>query len=351
MITSEELENFDIFPKEYSFSCLFKFILYTLSSMFSFLILYAFYNDKDIYSILTLNTKSRFQDIIINDFLTNQLIELNPKDFLSENKTNFIQTYDDINEIFMKEYIINSYPCLIKNSTNYFRLNEIMGIIENDLIKNRDRRIIFEYRENPYIQFYDEDYQYLRTTYITYLNLTKNISSDKNYYFLNEYSILDILKNITDFSCDNYLKNNDLVKNLELKDIYLSKVENFVLIWGHMEVFDEFICLESGNLEFILIPPQEKKYMYPFTRRSIINYSRVNFFDGRNNVIENYPDFFKSNKVYINLSGGECIYIPAFWWRSYRTNKRKKVKTNFLTFKFNSNSKYLENLMYMRNQF
>ena len=71
--------------------------------------------------------------------------------------------------------------------------------------------------------------------------MTKNISSDKNYYFLNEYSILDILKNITDFSCDNYLKNNDLVKNLELKDIYLSKVENFVLIWGHMEVFDEFI--------------------------------------------------------------------------------------------------------------
>ena len=235
MITSEELENFDIFPKEYSFSCLFKFIFYSLSTLFSFLVLYAFYNDKDIYSVLTLNTKSRFQDMIINDFLTNKLIELNPKDYLSENKTHFIQEYDDINDIFMKEYIMNSYPCLIKNSVNYFGVNEIIDIVEKDLIKDNDRRIILEYRENPYTQFYDEDYQYLRTTYNIYLNMTKNISNDKNYYFLNEYSILGILKNITGFSYDNYLKNNNLVKDVELKYIYLSKVENFVVVWGHME--------------------------------------------------------------------------------------------------------------------
>ena len=55
MITSEELENCDIFPKEYSCSCLFKFMLYSLSSIFSFLLLFSFYNDTDIYSLLTMN--------------------------------------------------------------------------------------------------------------------------------------------------------------------------------------------------------------------------------------------------------------------------------------------------------
>ena len=104
-------------------------------------------------------------------------------------------------------------------------------------------------------------------------------------------------------------------------------------------------------LEFILVPPQEKKYMYPYSNNGPINYSRVNFFDGKNNKIENYPDFFKSNKIYINLSTDECLYIPAFWWRSYRTNKRNKEKTIFLTFKYISNSKYLENIMYFHNDF
>ena len=93
MITSEELENFDIFPKEYNCVCLFKFILYSLSTIFAFLLLFTFYTDSDIYSVLTMNYHSRFDDVIINDYLTNKLIELSPKNFLSENRKTFIQQY------------------------------------------------------------------------------------------------------------------------------------------------------------------------------------------------------------------------------------------------------------------
>ena len=346
MITAEELENFDIFPKEYSCSCLFKFLFYSLSSIFSFLLLFSFYTDSDIYSILTMKHSST-QDIIVNDFLTSKLIELSPKDILSENKSNFIQTYDSLKNIFIKEYIMNSYPCLIKNSSDYFGVNEIIKLAEENLIKNNDKRIIFEYKKNPYSQFYEEVYQYLQTTYSNYLNFAKN--STNNYYFLNEYNIINAIPNISLY--DNFLKFNHLVKDLELKETSLSRADNFVVVWGHMEVLDQIICIEEGSLEYILIPPQEKKYMYPFTKNGPINYSRVNFFDGRNNVIENYPDFFKSNKLYVHLIAEECLYIPAFWWRSYRTNKRKKERTIFLTFKFSSNSKYLDDLMYIKNEF
>ena len=348
MITAEELENFDIFPKEYSCSCLFKFIFYSLSSIFSFLLLFSFYTDKDIYSIITMKHSS-YQNIVINDYLTNKLIELNPKDFLSENKTNYIQTYDNLKYIFIKEYIMNSYPCLIKSSSSHFKVKEIINLAEDYLTENRDIRIIFEYKQNPYTQFFDNDYQYLKTSYSNYLNITKN--NTNNYYFLNEYDLMNSQKNITRIVYDNFLKFNHLVNDLELVGVHLSRADNFVVVWGHMEIYDQITCLDKGSLEYILVPPQEKKYMYAFTKGGPINYSKVNFFDGRNNPTENYPDFFKSNKLYINLNAGECLYIPGFWWRSYRTNKRNKERTIFLTFNFRSNSQYLEKLMYIRNEF
>ena len=348
MLTAEELENFDIFPKEYSFSCLFKFIFYSLSTILSFLLLYSFYTDRDIYSVLTMNYNNRYEDLIINDYLTNKLIELSPKDFLSENKTTFTQTYENLENIFFKEYIMNSYPCLIKNSSEYFGGKEAIDLIEENLILHKDKRIIFEYRENPYTQFFDDDYQYLKISYDTFINATKNIS--QNYYFLNEFNLFN-LENVTDKISEKYLKNNYLVNNLELKHIYFSRAESFVVVGGHMETFDNFICIQQGNIEFILLPPQEKKNIYPYSRNGPINYSRVNFFEGKNNNSEDFPNFFKANKVYINLSAGECLYIPAFWWKSYRTNKRKKNKTIFLTFKFSSNSQHLEKIMYIRNKF
>ena len=349
MFTSEELENFDIFPKEYSFSCLFKFIFYSLSTIFSFLLLYTFYTDNDIYSVITMKNVAN-QDIIFNDYLTNKLIELSPKDYISENKISFVKSYKELNNNFIKEYVMNSYPCLIKNSSHYFGVKELINLTENTLIENKKIRLIFEYKENPYSQFYDDDYQYLRTTYDNFVNaVIKNNS--KNYYFLNEYNIRYAIPKILNIVYDKYLKNNNLVKDLDLIELYFSRAENFVMVWGHSEILDEFVCLEQGSLEYILIPPQEKKYMYTFSKKGPINYSRVNFFDSKNNIAENYPDFLKSNKIYIKLQDRECLYIPAFWFRSYRTNKKAKEKTTFLSFKYYSNSKYLENILYIKNEF
>ena len=362
MFTSEELENFDIFPKEYTFSCLFKFIFYSLTTFFSYLLLYTFYTDSDLYTIITMNYNSNNnKDIIINDYLTTKLIELTPKDFLSESKTNFIQTYKNLQNNFIKEYIMNSYPVLIKNATEYFRVPETIHIIEETLLQNNKSKMLFEYKENPYAQFYDHDYQYLFTTYSNYINMTNtnnnnNNSKKKNYYFINEYNIkkLDSISNIISniISSDGkYLRNNSLVNDLTLKDVHYSSTETFVVVWGHMEMDDQFICMDSGSLEFILIPPHEKKNIYPFTKKGPINYSRVNFFDGKNNENENYPNFFKVNKMYFNVRSGECLYIPAFWWRSYRNTKKNNIKTKYLTFKYNSNSKYLYNMMFVDNDF
>lgn len=352
MLTSEELENFDIFPKEYSWTCLFKFIFYSLSLIFSFLLLVTFYSDTDLFSLLTMNYYSNYNDIITSDYLTNKLIELDSKNLL-ENASNFVQFYEDINEsYFFKNYIMNSSPCLIKNSSEFFKTVELIKIVEEELIKDSTNKIIFEYKINPYSQFYNDDYQFLRTSYKNYFNLTQN-NSGNNYYFLNEFTITPYLNNISGFSYETNISNNNyMIKELNIKDIMLSKAQSHIVIWGHMEIFDEFICTSKGNLEFILIPPHEKKYVYPYVNNGPINFSRVNFFeqkrDDKNDI---YKDFIKANKIYMNVLEGECVYIPAFWWRSYRNSKKKNNKSDFLTFKFSSNSKYLEDLMYIHNEF
>ena len=354
MLTSEELENFDIFPKEYSWSCLFKFIFYSLSFIFSFLLLFTFYSDEDLFSILTMNYFTNYNDIITSDYLTNKLVELNPKKYFSENTSNLIKYYEELNEsIFFKDYIMNSSPCLLKNAGKYFKTKEIIKLGEEELIKDKsNNKIIFEYKVNPYSQFFNDDYQYLRTSYLNFINMTQN-QTKHNYYFLNEYPLINYLNNIDNFTYEqNISKENFIINELNLKDIYLSKAQSHIVIWGHMEINDEFICVSEGNLEFILIPPQEKKHVYPYIDNGPINYSRVNFFEQkRKDKNEIYTNFIKANKIYMNVLQGECIYVPAFWWRSYRNSKKKNNKCDFVTFKYLSNSKYLENLMYIKNEF
>ena len=351
MLTSEELENLDIFPKEYSWPCLFKFIFYSLTLLFSFLLLITFYSETDLFTLLTMNYNN-YNDIIENDYLTSKLIQLNHKNYF-ENISNLVEYYEEIEQnIFFKKYIMNSSPLLIKNSSNYFGTKKIIKLAEEEMIKDEKNKIIFEYKINPYTQFYNDDYQYLRTSFKNYINLKPNISNN-NYYFLNEYKITHHLSNISNFSLEkNILKENYLISDLNFKDIFLSKTQSHIVIWGHMEIQDEFICTSECNLEFILIPPQEKKYVYPYVNKGPINYSRVNFFEQKKNENnEIFSDLEKANKIYMNVLEGECIYIPAFWWRSYRNSKKSNKKCDFLTFTFFSNSKYLEDLMQIKKEF
>jgi hypothetical protein len=75
-----------------------------------------------------MNYFANYNDIITTDYLTNKLIELNPKNYFSDNVSNFIKYYEELNEsIFFKDYIMKSSPCLIKNSGKYFKTQEILN--------------------------------------------------------------------------------------------------------------------------------------------------------------------------------------------------------------------------------
>ena len=67
---------------------------------------------------------------------------------------------------------------------------------------------------------------------------------------MNDYNIVFAIHKIVNIAYDKYLKNNNIVKDLELREIYLSGVENFVMVLGLSEILDEFVYLEQGNLEY-----------------------------------------------------------------------------------------------------
>ena len=344
MITSEELENFDIFPKEYSFSCLFKFIFYSITSMIGFIVLFSFYNDSDITSLLTFNFDNANKYYSNNnDYLAYKISMLHPKNFYSSNKSTFIKFYsEDFENNFYKEYLLNALPCVIKNASNVFNINNITNFMQEKLKENNKLRISVEIRDNPFSEYFKRDFRYFSTTYNNLF--IKNVSDlVKENYFINDLNFDVVIDNGTNEIQNNFLQNNKILKEMQIKRITYNEVKTFIVISGHMELTNNFLCINEGEMDLLLVPPQDKRYVYPFSDYGPINFSRVNFFYGGKEK-DKFPDFSKANKIFINLTKGECVFIPAFWWVSLKTKNSKNLN-QYIILKYFSNSKYLEKIM------
>ena len=345
MITSEELENFDIFPKEYTFSCLFKFIFYSITSMIGFIVLFSFYNDSDLSSILTFNFDNANKYYVnINDYFTYKISILHPKNFYSMNQSTFIKNYsENFEKNFYKEYVLDAFPCLIKNADNAFNISIITNFIQDKLEENNEIKIRVEIRDDPFSEYFKKDFRFFSTTYNNLFN--KNVSNlIKENYFINDLNIDEIIENGKNEIQNNFLQNNKILKEMQIKEISYNEVKKFIVISGHFELTNQFLCVNEGEIDLLLVPPQDKKYVYSFSEYGPINYSRVNFFYGGRETHVKFPDFSKANKIFVNLINGECIFIPAFWWVSLKTNKNSNYN-QYIILKYNSNSKYLEKIM------
>ena len=345
MITSEELENFDIFPKEYSFSCLFKFIFYSTTSLIGFIVLFAFYTDSDLSSILTFNFRNANKYYAnINDYLTNQISILHPKNFYSLNQSTFVKYYsEDFEQKFYKEYLLDGFPCLIKNSSDAFNITNITNFIQDKLLENNKTKITPEIRDDPFSEFFKKDFKYYTTTYTDLFN--KNVSSlIKGNYFINDLDINTVIEKGKNVIQNNFLQNNKILKEMEIREISYNEVKKFVVVSGHYEISNQFLCINEGEIDLLLVPPQDKRYVYPFNKYGPINYSRVNFFYGGKETHDKFPDFSKASKIFINLMKGECVFIPAFWWVSLKTVKSSNFN-QYIILKYKSNSQYLEQMM------
>ena len=72
-----------------------------------------------------------------------------------------------------------------------------------------------------------------------------------------------------------------------------------------------------GRKRFILLPPGDKRLVYPYSLRSKL--PQVCAVDPENPDYERYPRFRKARPIVVDLGPGDLFYLPGRWWHQVRT--------------------------------
>ena len=138
--TAEELENCDLLPKEYTLPCIIKAVFYSIISFISAVLMYSFYSGKDFVSVITFNVASYDESYIINR------VALYEPDDLYTNYSKYVINYTEtLSDTFIKEFIMQNFPALIRNGTNGFNIYETTkcGLIKNDRCYDLNKVVLY----------------------------------------------------------------------------------------------------------------------------------------------------------------------------------------------------------------
>jgi hypothetical protein len=135
-----------------------------------------------------------------------------------------------------------------------------------------------------------------------------NYFSENNSDFLNETGVAKVMK-----YNDTYLRPY-LVSNCNY-DILLGS-ENVETPFRYEINYRNYFLVTQGSIQIKLAPPKSIKYLYP-----IKDYENFEFRSSINpwSPQHNYKaDFDKIKCLEITLTPGKILYIPAYWWYSFK---------------------------------
>ncbi len=359
MFTAEELENWDIFPKKITLAGLIKFYIYFIIMFTAFIFLMSVYTGRDVKHIISFDT-IKFGP---NSELLEQLYLLDSKfNYNLQEKYNFNITNSETDNDFIKEYVSQSLPCIIKNLATELPAYKLWANENlNDTSFNskalsklsqafKDIEFIIEVKSDPQANYIVGDFNLERHNYLNFYEKATKIDKFKNYFIndhlLNESTYSYILlpqKEDKDDTNNKYIKNQtfNFTKNLEFKNIKYSEGFSETITASHYEKTEQIICQLIGTIDIIIIPQLYRYTLYNFKKGyGPTNFSPINFFESD---FGRFPNFSKAHRLLITLNQSDCIYIPSFWWYSIRTQKQNHFM--FLTFHYNSHSKMIEYLI------
>lgn len=149
----------------------------------------------------------------------------------------------------------------------------------------------------------------------------KKFISENNHEFLEETSLIKEFK-----SNDEFLRPNMLARS-SYDLIMCSK--NAVTPLRYEDNYRNYFMALNGPVKIKLTPPKSGKYLHPI--KDYDNYefrSPVNIWDPQ----EEYKiDFKKIKCLEITLQPGKIVFIPAYWWYSF---KFEDTKTTVLSLKY-----------------
>ena len=336
MFTAEEIENFDIFPKQYTLSCILKFCLYSVSMLIGLILMYSFYSGRDFVSIVSLESLA-FSG---SSFFLKRLAALQPKEMYIQHKKYNIDYSENITDTFVINYINENFPALIKEAAKGFNVIELYNEFENRLNSDNTLSPLYiEKRTEPSMDYFKKGFEYTKANYSEYQSLIKS-NNTKNIYVINDLSLNVLQSTLTTSLVSKHIVSPLLTKYLKFSGAFYSEGHSHIVIGGHSELSENFLCMVKGEVDLLMVPAMQREYVYPYRNQyGPSHYSPVPFFKGE---FGRFPLFKKADRIHVTVSEGDCMYIPAFWWRSIQTKKEKEFK--YITLKYESNSRYLQQL-------
>jgi hypothetical protein len=139
--------------------------------------------------------------------------------------------------------------------------------------------------------------------------------SENNSEFLNETGAVKVMK-----YNDNFLRPY-LVSNCNYDILFGS--ENVETPFRYEVNYRNFFVVTQGSLHVKLSPPKSSKYLYP-----IKDYENFEFRSSINpwNPQSNYKaDFDKIKCLELILKPGKILFIPSYWWYSFKLSNNTSV--------------------------
>jgi hypothetical protein len=133
-----------------------------------------------------------------------------------------------------------------------------------------------------------------------------------------------------------FLEETGLIKNYKYNDAFLRPPMvsscNYDFLFGSKNTttplcydlnYRNYYLVTNGSITIKLIAPQSSKYLYARKKYETLEFSSpVNPWD----VQEEYKaDFDKIKLLDVTLNPGDIIYIPAYWWYSFKYNNISSV--------------------------
>lgn len=157
----------------------------------------------------------------------------------------------------------------------------------------------------------DEEELYIPLTYTSALSAI-NEDKDGKYVVENNNDFLEETGMIKTFRYNDAFIRPYMVSNC-IYDLTMAS-SNTKTPFRYNVNYRNYFLVTEGSVKIKLAPPKSARYLYPQN-----DYENFEFRSPVNpwNVQQQYkPDFDKIKCLEVNLSEGQMIYIPAYWWYS-----------------------------------
>jgi hypothetical protein len=107
---------------------------------------------------------------------------------------------------------------------------------------------------------------------------------------------------------------------------------------------ERYLCVVTGKEEFRLVSPVFKQNIYSGVLDELDpRDTPLDFFKAVN--ITRFPLFSEVKLLTAELTAGQCIFIPAFYWAQSKTTTEENLMTIIINFEYASHSE-LVNLLF-----